>query len=74
MKKNDLVEEWMEYAQRDILSAKYLTSMKPEPLEIICFHCQQAAEKALKAYLVFLEIRVPKTHDLDQLLELCEKK
>jgi len=30
MKKNDLVEEWMEYAQRDILSAKYLTSMKPE--------------------------------------------
>ncbi|GEM_PF-3716381 len=46
--------------------------MKPEPLEIICFHCQQAAEKALKAYLVFLEIRVPKTHDLDYLLELCE--
>jgi HEPN domain-containing protein len=71
MKKNDLVEEWMEYAQRDLLSAKFLTSMNPEPLEIICFHCQQAAEKALKAILVFMGIRIPKTHDLDLLLELC---
>lgn len=73
MKKEDLVEEWMDYARRDILSAVYLTSMKPEPLEIICFHCQQAAEKALKAYLVSKELRIPKTHDLDKLLELCDK-
>jgi len=72
MKKKDLVDEWIEYAQRDIQSAKHLTSMRPEPLEIICFHCQQAAEKALKAYLVSIDIRVPKTHDLDELLELCK--
>lgn len=73
MKKKDLVDEWIEYAQRDIQSAKHLTSMRPEPLEIICFHCQQAAEKALKAYLVSIDKRVPKTHDLDELLELCKK-
>ena len=73
MKKTDLVNEWFKYAKRDFDSAKYLTSMRPEPLEIICFHCQQAAEKALKAYLISIDMRVPRTHDLDELLDLCEK-
>ena len=72
MKKKDLINEWIEYAQRDFQSAEYLTSMLPEPLEIICFHCQQAAEKVLKAYLISISIRTPKTHDLDELLELCK--
>ena len=73
MKKNNLVDEWIEYAQRDLQSAKHLTSMRPEPLEIICFHCQQAAEKALKAFLVSIDLRISKTHDLDELLELCKR-
>ena len=43
----------------------------PEPLrEIIAFHCQQAAEKYLKAFLVSRQIEFPKTHDLEELLEL----
>ena len=25
---------------------------RPQPLEIICYHCQQAAEKAIKAVIV----------------------
>lgn len=73
MKKEDLIQEWIQYAQRDLQSAQFLTSMRPEPLEIICFHCQQAAEKALKAYLISIDIRVPKTHDLDELLDSCSK-
>jgi HEPN domain-containing protein len=31
-----------------------------------CFHGQQAAEKALKAIPVFLQIRFPFRHDLDR--------
>jgi HEPN domain-containing protein len=38
--------------------------------DIICFYAQQAAEKYLKAYLVFLEKEFPKTHALEDLVLL----
>lgn len=38
------------------------------------FHCQQAAEKALKGWLTFHEIPFLKTHDLAVLLNLCAAK
>jgi HEPN domain-containing protein len=41
--------------------------------DIICFHCQQCAEKYLKALLVFNGVHFPKTHDLRTLLELSQK-
>ncbi|NUO82559.1 HEPN domain-containing protein [candidate division KSB1 bacterium] len=43
---------------------------KPLP-DLVCFHCQQAAEKYLKAFLILHEAAFPKTHDLVSLLELC---
>ena len=72
MRKADLIIEWMDYARNDLRAAEYLTNLHPQPVEIICFHCQQAAEKALKGYLVSRDIRPPKIHDLYQLLELCK--
>ena len=47
-------------------------TMYPKPLEIICFHCQQAAEKAIKALFVLKEIEVIKIHDLTILLKKIE--
>ncbi|MCD4680257.1 MAG: HEPN domain-containing protein [Bacteroidales bacterium] len=73
MKKDKLIVEWMKFASEDYETAKFLTGMIPEPLEIICFHCQQAAEKALKAYLIRKDIQPPKTHDLDELIDLCSE-
>jgi HEPN domain-containing protein len=35
---------------------------------VVCFHCQQCAEKYLKALLEELTLPVPKTHDLDGVL------
>ena len=43
-------------------------------MDIICFHCQQAAEKYLKAYLIFLEIPFGKTHEIGELITRCEKR
>jgi len=40
-------------------------------LEIICFHCQQAAEKYLKGYLLYKGIFPPKIHELDILCRNC---
>lgn len=71
MNKDILIKEWLEHSKKDLDSAEFLTRMTPEPLEIICFHCQQSVEKALKAYLSFLSLRPPRTHDLDELIDLC---
>jgi HEPN domain-containing protein len=38
--------------------------------DAICFHCQQAAEKYLKALLCELGLPIPRIHDLDELLVL----
>ena len=65
------VDEWLKYAKRDLDSAEFLRNMKPAPVEIICFHCQQAAEKALKAFLVSRGIEPRKTHDLVDLQNSC---
>ena len=35
------------------------------------FHCQQAAEKALKAFLVWHDVPFRKTHDLKEIGEAC---
>lgn len=63
---------WVEYACRDLASADHLQSMYPVPIEIICFHCQQAVEKALKGFLIYHNMpSVPRAHDLAELCKQC---
>jgi HEPN domain-containing protein len=45
--------------------------MYPTPTEIVCYHCQQAAEKYLKAFLVYNDQEPLKTHDLIEIVKLC---
>ena len=66
-------QEWLRLAQMDLNSAEHLLTMHPAPIEIICYHCQQSAEKYLKGFLVFCGMIPPKTHDLDELCKLCTK-
>ena len=63
--------EWLKYADDDFESAGLLNKQYRKPLHIICFHCQQAAEKYLKAFLVSKNIPFEKTHDLMVLNNLC---
>ncbi|MFQ4140345.1 HEPN domain-containing protein [Nodosilinea sp. PGN35] len=65
------VEKWLKISRRDLQSAR--TLLKALILENVVFHCQQSAEKTLKAYLVHQDIVFPKTHDLDILLDLCSQ-
>ena len=53
MGNNDLFHEWMKYAVADFTAATHLTSHHPVQLEIVCYHSQQAGEKALKAILAY---------------------
>ena len=41
-------QEWQRLAALDLRTAEYLLNMSPLPIEIICYHCQQSAEKSLK--------------------------
>ena len=63
--------EWLDFAEMDLGAAEYLLNMRPLPVEIICFHCEQAAEKFLKGVIVQLGIEPPRTHDLIQLCKIC---
>jgi HEPN domain-containing protein len=64
--------EWLRFAEMDLGVAEHSLSYYPLPSEIICYHCQQSAEKCLKAVLVMQGIRPPKIHELDTLYHLCE--
>ncbi|MCK4766089.1 MAG: HEPN domain-containing protein [Candidatus Aminicenantes bacterium] len=54
--KKDLVNNWIIKADKDLKSVEHELTFEDAVTETICFHCQQAAEKYLKAYLIFLEI------------------
>jgi HEPN domain-containing protein len=67
-------QEWRELAEDDLRSAEILANhLHPVPVGIVSFHCQQTAEKYLKAYLA---AKIPKEppyiHDLDELCKQCE--
>jgi HEPN domain-containing protein len=63
---------WVRKAEADIRGAVSLARIKPSVHDLVCFHCQQCAEKYLKALLEELGIAVAKTHDLDKLLTVLQ--
>ncbi|GBU22369.1 hypothetical protein R80B4_02277 [Fibrobacteres bacterium R8-0-B4] len=68
------VAEWVQYAQEDYNLAVTIVKTHnpyPVPIRIVCFQCQQAVEKILKAYMIAKEGGRAKTHDLEKLLEQC---
>lgn len=59
------ISEWLNLAELDLKTSEFLfKNMKPQPFEIICYHCQQSSEKYLKAFLINNNIIIKKTHDL----------
>ena len=66
-----IVSEWLRYAWMDYDVALHDTTFHPLPVEIICYHCQQAAEKALKAVLIHHKQEVPYIHDTLRLWKLA---
>jgi HEPN domain-containing protein len=72
--KIDLTKLWIKKAENDLITAKNSLNIKPEPpLDTICFHAQQCAEKYLKAFLVYHEIEFEKIHDITELILLASQ-
>jgi HEPN domain-containing protein len=61
---------WMRHARSDLAIASN-PSQPPGVLnETLCFHAQQAVEKAIKAVLTSRGIAFPRTHNIGELLRL----
>ena len=66
------VRQWLHKANHDLRSAALLISGDVEPLlDTAVYHCQQAAEKVLKAYLTAHGVVFSKIHLLSPILSLC---
>lgn len=69
---NEVTGEWVAKAEEDFYSADSLLHTVEVPAAgSASFHCQQCAEKYLKAFLTENLIRFEKTHVLATLLDLC---
>jgi HEPN domain-containing protein len=66
-----LSAQWMEKARRDLASAMRLLDGEPPYLDTAVYHCQQAAEKALKGFLACRRRPLRRVHDLVLLLDEC---
>ncbi|HLB93851.1 MAG TPA: HEPN domain-containing protein [Candidatus Babeliales bacterium] len=67
------VNDWIIKATNDLHAAKKLIKDDDITLDMTAYATQQSAEKALKAYLIFKQQVVPRTHDLEKLLVECIK-
>jgi HEPN domain-containing protein len=65
--------DWIEHAKSDLRVARIAAADDLVRLEQVCFHAQQAAEKAIKAVLLARHLEFPLTHDIEQLLEIAER-
>ena len=63
--------QWVRYAEEDLQGARDMALKTPPLRNLACFHCQQSAEKYLKASLLAQGITPPRIHDLEDLLNLC---
>ena len=63
---------WLEKAKADLVSARILLKTEdPTQFHQVLFHCQQAAEKSLKAFLVWHRISFRWTHDIGEIGDQC---
>jgi HEPN domain-containing protein len=61
--------KWVRKAEQDWAVAHKLAEEAPPPRDVVCFHCQQAAEKYLKGLLQENGLLVPKIHELADILD-----
>jgi len=68
---NPVVGEWIDVAEHDLGSAMVLAEIPY--YAPACVHCQQSVEKILKAYIIANGGALKKIHELNVLVEDCEK-
>lgn len=72
-KTREYIQMWLDKANSDLKTADIILAAQTAspPLDTGCFHCQQAVEKFIKAFLIFSGKRYPFTHNLADLVAIC---
>ena len=65
---------WLAKADEDAVVAELALTCDPPLINPAAFHCQQAAEKMLKAPLVVAGAAPPRSHDMELLIEAAAFK
>jgi HEPN domain-containing protein len=65
----ELCRAWLLKAHSDLHTAHQIGSLPDGHLDAGIYHCQQAAEKTLKGFLIFHSSPFEKVHDLGKIIE-----
>jgi len=65
--------EWLVRAREDLANAQHDLAATPPFVRDALFHCQQVVEKSMKAFLTWHDSAFRKTHNLEELGELCTR-
>jgi HEPN domain-containing protein len=65
--RKELLRSWLTKANHDLQNARIVGAAEEGPLDTAIYHCQQTAEKAVKAFLVHCGLTPEKTHDIRKL-------
>jgi HEPN domain-containing protein len=60
--------QWLWYAQGDLVLAR-TQAFNNLPIDLLIFHAEQVVEKSIKAVLVHFNAQVPRTHNLELLMD-----
>ena len=63
------VKAWLTKARNDLDTARLIAGSPGGHLDAAIYHCQQAAEKAVKGFLVSHGAHVERSHDVERLVE-----
>lgn len=67
----EVLRQWVRKAEHDLEAVRRIMAVDEGcPYDTVCFHCQQAIEKYLKALLTLAAVPAPRTHDLGRLVAL----
>jgi HEPN domain-containing protein len=67
----EVLRQWVRKAEHDLEAARRIMAVEEGcPYDTVCFHCQQAIEKYLKALLTLSGVPALRTHDLEKLLAM----
>ncbi len=67
----ELVQQWLQKVWSDLLLGQAALDLPVPQTAGACFHCQQAVEKSLKAFLVFQAVEFEWSHKIEYLINLC---
>lgn len=67
-----LTREWLTKALHDLHTARITADAPDGPRDTAIYHCQQAAEKAMKGWLTANNIPFEKPHDVRRLVRYAE--